>query len=232
MTALTARWQSVCDEIHQATTSALAQKPVCLIAVSKTFPAADIRALYQAGQRDFGENYIQEFAHKATQLADLDITWHMIGHVQSNKSQLVAEHAHWVHSIDRARIAQRLNAQRPKGLVPLNVCIEINIANEAAKHGIAPEESILLTLAQTIATLPRLTLRGLMCVAKTNSTETELQQQFQRMQALLAFLQDAGFDVDVLSMGMSSDLPVAIKNGATHVRIGRAIFGHRSYDET
>lgn len=231
MSFLINRWQHVCKEIQQVSKHPPLQQPVCLIAVSKTFPATDIRTLYQAGQKHFGENYIQEFAQKTDELNDLDITWHMIGHIQSNKSQIVAERAQWVHSIDRVKIAQRLNTQRPDHLPPLNICIEINIANEPAKHGIVPEESVLLALATAIKVLPKLKLRGLMCVAKADSTQEELQQQFQRMQDLLIFLQHAGFVVDVLSMGMSSDLALAIEHGATHVRVGSAIFGTRHYHD-
>lgn len=228
---LTERWHHVCHIIKELEQQQPTAQPVCLIAVSKTFPAADIRQLYQAGQRHFGENYIQEFSQKAVELSDLNqIVWHMIGHIQSNKSQIVARHAHWVHSIDREKIARRLNEQRPPALPPLNVCIEINIGLEADKHGIQPDLQTLLALAQTIQTLPQLKLRGLMCVASADIPETELRQQFQQMQSLLQGLQQAGFEVDVLSMGMSADLAMAINCGATHVRIGSAIFGQRHYE--
>nr|WP_239326056.1 YggS family pyridoxal phosphate-dependent enzyme [Snodgrassella gandavensis] len=217
------------SSVRQQTT---ASQPVQLIAVSKTFPVNDITTLYQAGQRDFGENYIQEFSEKTSLLADLDIVWHMIGHIQSNKSRIVAERAQWVHTIDREKIARRLHEQRPEHLAPLNVCIEVNIAAEANKHGISTDSAELLALATTISTLPRLKLRGLMCVAKANSTEIELRQQFNQMQTLLQQLCEAGFAVDVLSMGMSADLNTAIACGATHVRIGSAIFGQRNYTQT
>lgn len=224
MSPLTQQWHQLKQQL-----AALAPplQPVTLIAVSKTFPVADIRTVHQAGQRDFGENYVQEWQTKAEALADLDIVWHIIGPIQSNKSRAVAERAHWVHSIDRLKIADRLNAQRPPQQPPLNVCIEINIADEANKHGIAPGE--LLPLAQQVAALPRLRLRGLMCVAKADSSPRELQQQFGHMQQLLARLQAAGLAVDVLSMGMSADMTVAIACGATHVRVGSALFGQRSY---
>ncbi|WP_239352256.1 YggS family pyridoxal phosphate-dependent enzyme [Snodgrassella communis] len=225
-------WQQVLADITSVRQQTATSQPVQLIAVSKTFPVNDIATLYQAGQRDFGENYIQEFSEKTSLLADLDIVWHMIGHIQSNKSRIVAERAQWVHTIDREKIARRLHEQRPEHLTPLNVCIEVNIAAEANKHGISTDSAELLALATTISTLPRLKLRGLMCVAKTNSTEIELRQQFNQMQTLLQQLREGGFAVDVLSMGMSADLHTAIACGATHVRIGSAIFGQRSYAET
>ncbi|PIT21254.1 YggS family pyridoxal phosphate enzyme [Snodgrassella communis] len=225
-------WQQVLADITSVRQQTAASQPVQLIAVSKTFPVNDIATLYQSGQRDFGENYIQEFSEKTSLLADLDIVWHMIGHIQSNKSRIVAERAQWVHTIDREKIARRLHKQRPEHLTPLNVCIEVNIAAEANKHGISTDSAELLALATTISTLPRLKLRGLMCVAKANSTEIELRQQFNQMHTLLQQLREGGFSVDVLSMGMSTDLNTAIACGATHVRVGSAIFGQRSYAET
>ncbi|WMY92127.1 YggS family pyridoxal phosphate-dependent enzyme [Snodgrassella communis] len=225
-------WQQVLADITSVRQQTATSQPVQLIAVSKTFPVNDIATLYQAGQRDFGENYIQEFSEKTSLLANLDIVWHMIGHIQSNKSRIVAERAQWVHTIDREKIARRLHEQRPEHLTPLNVCIEINIAAEANKHGISTDSAELLALATTISTLPRLKLRGLMCVAKANSTEIELRQQFNQMYTLLQQLREGGFSVDVLSMGMSTDLNTAIACGATHVRVGSAIFGQRSYAET
>lgn len=218
------QWRQVRERM--AALAARAEQAVTLIAVSKTFPVADIRTLYQAGQRDFGENYIQEWQDKQAALDNADIIWHIIGHIQSNKSRAVAEHAHWVHTVDREKIARRLNDQRPPHLPPLNVCIEVNIANEAQKHGIAP--TAVLPLAQTVAQLPRLRLRGLMCVARADSTPQALTQQFTTMQQLLCQLQTAGLDADVLSMGMSADMDAAIACGATHVRVGSAIFGHRA----
>lgn len=229
---LIARWQAVCQNIQADSQAHCTANPVCLIAVSKTFPAEDIHTLYQAGQRDFGENYIQEFDDKSTRLADLNITWHIIGQVQANKSRIVAERAQWVHTIDREKIARRLHEQRPVSLPPLNVCIEVNIANEANKHGIAPEETTVLSLAKIIGGFPRLRLRGLMCVAAADCTPEALRSQFTRMQALLHTLQAAGLAVDVLSMGMSTDMDMAIACGATHVRVGSAIFGHRHYTTT
>lgn len=202
-----------------------------LIAVSKTFPAADVRLLCQKStQRDFGENYLQEFEEKSSELADIpDIRWHIIGHIQSNKSRIAAERAHWVHTIDREKIARRLSDQRPETMPPLQVLIEVNIGGEDVKHGVPPQEETLRELAFQVASLPRLKLRGLMCVARLGSSEEELRQQFGRMNELLQFLQAQGLDVDVLSMGMSDDLETAIACGATHVRVGSAIFGKRDY---
>ena len=203
---------------------------VRLVAVGKTFPAGDIREVYAAGQRDFGENYIQEWYEKTEDLADLsDIVWHIIGDVQSNKTKFVAERAHWVHTIGRLKTARRLSAQRPSEMPPLQVCIEVNIAGEAAKHGVAPDEVV--ALACEVAKLPNLKMRGLMCVAKADTGEAELREAFGRMQALLAELNAAGVAADVLSMGMSGDMEIAVACGATHVRIGSAIFGRRDYSK-
>ena len=203
---------------------------VRLVAVGKTFPAGDIREVYAAGQRDFGENYIQEWYEKTEDLADLsDIVWHIIGDVQSNKTKFVAERAHWVHTIGRLKTAQRLSAQRPSEMPPLQVCIEVNIAGEAAKHGVAPDEVV--ALACEVAKLPNLKMRGLMCVAKADAGEAELCEAFGRMRALLAELNAAGVAADVLSMGMSGDMKIAVACGATHVRIGSAIFGRRDYSK-
>lgn len=211
----------------QTAEQAAGRSGTTLIAVSKTFPAEDIRTLYAEGQRDFGENYIQEWYAKAEALADLeDIVWHIIGDVQSNKTKFVAEKAHWLHTLSRLKTAERLSAQRPPAMPPLQVCIEVNIGGEAAKHGVAPEEA--LALALDVQKLPNLNVRGLMCVAKTGSTHEALLQQFSRMHDLLSSFQAAGLPADVLSMGMSADLAEAVACGATHVRIGSAIFGGRA----
>jgi pyridoxal phosphate enzyme, yggS family len=155
--------------------------------------------------------------------------WHIIGDVQSNKTKFVAERAHWVHTIGRLKTARRLSAQRPSEMPPLQVCIEVNIAGEAAKHGVAPDEAV--ALACEVAKLPNLKMRGLMCVAKADAGEAELREAFGRMQALLAELNAAGVAADVLSMGMSGDMELAVACGATHVRIGSAIFGRRDYSK-
>ena len=232
MRVLTMNLHAVRARIWAAAEAAGRPEPE-LIAVSKTFPAADVRLLCQkSAQRDFGENYLQEFEEKSSELADIpDICWHIIGHIQSNKSRIAAERAHWVHTVDREKIARRLSDQRPETMPPLQVLIEVNIGGEDVKHGVLPQEETLRELAFQVASLPRLKLRGLMCVARLGSSEEELRQQFGRMNELLQFLQVQGLDVDVLSMGMSDDLETAVACGATHVRIGSAIFGQRDYGE-
>lgn len=232
MRVLTMNLHAVRARIWAAAEAAGRPEPE-LIAVSKTFPAADVRLLCQKStQRDFGENYLQEFEEKSSELADIpDICWHIIGHIQSNKSRIAAERAHWVHTIDREKIARRLSDQRPETMPPLQVLIEVNIGGEDVKHGVPPQEETLRELAFQVASLPRLKLRGLMCVARLGSSEEELRQQFGRMNELLQFLQAQGLDVDVLSMGMSDDLETAVACWATHVRIGSAIFGQRTYSE-
>ena len=232
MRVLTMNLHAVRARIWAAAEAAGRPEPE-LIAVSKTFPAADVRLLCQkSAQRDFGENYLQEFEEKSSELADIpDIRWHIIGHIQSNKSRIAAERAHWVHTVDREKIARRLSDQRPETMPPLQVLIEVNIGGEDVKHGVPPQEETLRELAFQVASLPRLKLRGLMCVARLGSSEEELRQQFGRMNELLQFLQAQGLDVDVLSMGMSDDLETAIACGATHVRVGSAIFGQRDYGE-
>lgn len=232
MRVLTMNLHAVRARIWAAAEAAGRPEPE-LIAVSKTFPAADVRLLCQkSAQRDFGENYLQEFEEKSSELADIpDICWHIIGHIQSNKSRIAAERAHWVHTVDREKIARRLSDQRPETMPPLQVLIEVNIGGEDVKHGVPPQEETLRELAFQVASLPRLKLRGLMCVARLGSSEEELRQQFGRMNELLQFLQAQGLDVDVLSMGMSDDLETAVACGATHVRIGSAIFGQRDYGE-
>ncbi|TFV05068.1 YggS family pyridoxal phosphate-dependent enzyme, partial [Bacillus stratosphericus] len=167
-----------------------------------------------------------EWYEKTGQLADLPgIVWHINGDVQSNKTKYVAERAHWVHTISRLKTAQRLSAQRPSEMPPLQVCIEVNIAAGPTKHGVAPEEAV--ALACETAKLPNLTVRGLMCVAGEGGSEAALRQQFGKMQQLLAGLNAAGVRADVLSMGMSADMDIAVACGATHVRVGSAVFGSR-----
>lgn len=231
MRLLTLNLHAVRTRLVEAAAEAGRPEPE-LIAVSKTFPAADIRLLYQKStQRHFGENYLQEFEEKSRELADLpEIQWHIIGHIQSNKSRIAAERAHWVHTVDREKIARRLSEQRPTDMPPLQVLIEVNIGGEESKHGVAPDEEVLRRLALQVTSLPNLRLRGLMCVTRLGSSEEELRQQFGRMNGLLQDLQTQGLDVDVLSMGMTDDLEAAVACGATHVRVGSAIFGRRDYD--
>lgn len=229
MTRLQQNYRNVLLGIRNAEAAAGRENgSVKLVAVSKTFPAADIREVYAAGCRDFGENYIQEWLAKTDALADLpDIVWHVIGDVQSNKTRHVAERAHWVHTVGRLKTAQRLSAQRPSEMPPLQVCIEVNIAGEAAKHGVPPESAV--ALAVEVAKLPNLTVRGFMCVAEAGADDETLCKQFTRMQILLAGLNAAGVAADVLSMGMTADMQQAVACGATHVRVGTAVFGGRDY---
>ena len=201
-------------------------KPVQLIAVSKTKPATAILAAYQAGQRQFGENYPQELADKATGLAAYtDISWHFIGPLQSNKTKLVAEHASWVHSIDRLKIAQRLAEQRPAHLAKLKVLLQINISNEPTKAGILPQQ--LPELAAAVAQLPQLELKGLMAIPAPGDSE----RAFAAMQQLSLQLQQHYPQATELSMGMSDDWPLALTYGATMIRLGTAIFGARDYKQ-
>jgi len=200
---------------------------VTLLAVSKTFPAAAVREAYAAGQRRFGENYVQELQAKAAELQDLAPEWHFIGPLQSNKTRPVAELAHWVHSVERLKIAERLSAQRPATLPPLNVCIQVNVSGEDSKSGCAPVE--VLPLAQAIAALPGLRLRGLMCIPEPTQDAATLAARFGVLATLQQQLAAAGIATDTLSMGMSGDMAAAIAAGSTMVRVGTAIFGARHY---
>jgi PLP dependent protein len=202
---------------------------VQLLAVSKTFPADDVRAAFDAGQRAFGENYVQEGIAKIAELADLrsDIEWHYIGPLQSNKTKLVAEQFDWVHSIDRLKIAERLSAQRPEGTPALNVCIQINVSGEESKSGVSPDEAA--ALAHAVAALPGLRLRGLMSIPEPAESQQEQRVPHARLRELMHALNADGLSLDTLSMGMSADLEAAVLEGATMVRIGTAIFGKRTY---
>jgi pyridoxal phosphate enzyme (YggS family) len=199
---------------------------VTLVAVSKTFPAASVREAAAAGQRDFGENYLQEALAKMDELAGLPLTWHFIGPIQSNKTRPIAERFDWVHSIDREKIARRLAEQRPPGLPPLQVCIEVNVSGEASKSGVAPAD--LPALAQVITGLPQLKLRGLMAIPEPTPDEALQRSRFALLRTLRDDLVRAGLPLDTLSMGMSADLEAAIAEGATLVRVGTAIFGARA----
>jgi pyridoxal phosphate enzyme (YggS family) len=222
------------DEVRQRIAKAAADasrdaSSVELLAVSKTFPAEDVRAAFNAGQRAFGENYVQEAVAKIAELADLrsEIEWHFIGPLQSNKTKVVAENFDWVHSVDRLKIAQRLSEQRPDGMAPLNVCLQINVSGEESKSGVAPDEA--LTLARQIAALPSLRFRGLMAIPEPAATLDEQRAPHRRLREVLDALRADGLELDTLSMGMSADLEAAILEGATMVRIGTAIFGARDY---
>ncbi len=223
--ALEQRMKSVHERLRKAEESAgRALGSVRLIAVSKTHPAEAIRAAYALGQRDFGENYLQEALDKQKALSDLDIVWHFIGPIQSNKTRLIAEHFDWVHSVDRLKIAERLSAQRPEDLPPLNVCIQVNVSGETSKSGVGFTE--LPALAQATRNLPRLRLRGLMAIPEPTDDPEEQRAAFR---ALRVAMHDLGIsELDTLSMGMSDDLEAAVGEGATMVRIGTAIFGART----
>jgi PLP dependent protein len=200
---------------------------VALLAVSKTMPAGAVRQAYEAGQREFGENYIAEGVDKIAQLADLPgAVWHMIGPIQSNKTRDVAAHFDWVHSIDRLKIAQRLAEQRPAHLPPLNVCIQVNIDGGLNKSGVAPEESLALALA--VRSLPRLALRGLMAIPEPTTDSVANSLVLASVKSLFLKLKAHCEELDTLSMGMSADMKQAIAQGSTVVRVGTAIFGQRS----
>ena len=198
---------------------------VALIAVSKTRNAEEIAALHRLGQRAFGESYLQEALVKLDALADLDLEWHFIGPLQANKTRRIAERFSWVHSIDRMKLAQRLSAQRPATLPPLNVCLQVNISGEASKAGATPTE--VTALAMGIASLPQLRLRGLMAIPAPANDIESARRPFRALRELAGRLRESGLPVDTLSMGMSDDLEAAILEGATQVRVGTALFGPR-----
>jgi pyridoxal phosphate enzyme (YggS family) len=201
---------------------------VALLAVSKTFSPDAIRAAHAAGQRLYGENYIQEALPKIDALRDLpDVEWHFIGPLQSNKTRPAALHFAWVHGIDRLRIAQRLSDARPPGLPPLQCCVQVNISGEPSKSGARPEEA--LALAREVAVLPRLSLRGFMGMSEGAGDEDARRRQFRLLRGLLEEARAAGLALDTLSMGMSGDLELAVAEGATLVRVGTAVFGARPY---
>jgi pyridoxal phosphate enzyme (YggS family) len=198
---------------------------VRLVAVSKTRSAAEVDAAAACGQADFGENYVQEALDKIAACHHQDLTWHFIGPVQSNKTRAIAARFAWVHSLGRYKIAHRLDAARPAELPPLNVCLQVNISGEGSKSGIAPGD--LVALAESVAVLPRLRLRGLMTLPAPGTTLEEQRLPFRRLYELYENLRQNGFDLDTLSMGTSADLEAAVAEGATMVRIGTAIFGPR-----
>ena len=203
---------------------------VTLLAVSKIQPTEKIRALYAAGQRAFGENYVQEAEGKIAELTDLsDIEWHLIGPLQSNKTRGVAETVHWVHSIDRLKIAERLSAQRPESMPPLNVCIQVNISGEASKSGCAPDDA--LALIEAVSALPRLRVRGLMGMPEPAISGAATRAQFMVLANLFARAKTLVPALDTLSMGMSDDLEIAVACGSTMVRVGTALFGARPVTE-
>ena len=198
---------------------------VQLLAVSKMQPVEKIREAAAVGQRDFGENFVQEGVAKIEALADLDLTWHFIGHLQSNKTRVVAENFDWVHTIDKLKTAHRLSEQRPETLPDLNICLQVNVDDEESKSGVQPAE--VPELAAACAELPRLRLRGLMCLPAIREDFAEQRRPFATLRKLAEALRDAGLDVDTLSMGMTDDYRAAVFEGATIVRIGTAVFGER-----
>ncbi len=198
---------------------------VLLLAVGKTKPACAVRAAFDAGCRDVGENYLQEGVDKARALADLPLRWHFIGPIQANKTRAIAETFDWVHSVDRLKVAQRLSAQRPPGREPLNVCLQLNVSGEASKSGVDAEE--LDDLAAAVAALPNLRLRGLMAIPAPSVDPVEQRAAFAAVRHALERLQQRWPALDTLSMGMSADLEAAIAEGATIVRVGTDIFGAR-----
>ncbi len=201
--------------VHQA---------VMLLAVSKAQTSDLVREAYAAGQTCFGENYLQEAINKQAELNDLEIEWHFIGPIQSNKTQSIAQHFEWVHGVDRLKIAQRLNDARAHQS-PLQICLQVNISGEESKSGVNPEE--LITLAQEVTKLPHIKLRGLMAIPEPTEDPTIQRAQFIKMRTLFEHLNQLGYQLDTLSMGMSNDYMVAIEEGATIVRVGSAIFGAR-----
>ena len=226
MTKISTQLSAVRQRIHDACLAAgRAPTAVKLLAVSKTFDADAVQAAIAAGQTLFGENYIQEAVKKMTALRHLPLEWHCIGPIQSNKTRLVAGHFDWVHTVDRLKIAQRLSEQRPADMAPLQVCIQVNVDGGPTKSGVLPDEA--LALAQAVATLPRLQLRGLMCIPEPAPDFAAACEVFKRASDLFESLKAQGLALDTLSMGMSADLEAAIASGSTLVRVGSAIFGAR-----
>ncbi|MBR9867633.1 MAG: YggS family pyridoxal phosphate-dependent enzyme [Oceanospirillales bacterium] len=230
MTQIADRLTKVHCQIAAAAKAAQRQsQAIRLLAVSKTRQADELRQAWACGQQEFGENYLQEALDKIEALTDLNIGWHFIGPIQSNKTRPIAENFDWVHSVDRFKVAQRLNDQRPAGMPPLNICLQVNISKEASKSGVLPAD--LPTLAAKVAALKNIRLRGLMAIPASNDDPEQQRKPFAQMNDLLKSLQQQLPDqpLDTLSMGMSDDMDAAILEGATIVRIGTALFGPRDY---
>ncbi len=228
MTTIATQLQTVRARIAAACLAAGRDpQAVRLLAVSKTFGPDAVAEAYAAGQTAFGENYIQEAVEKMAVLSHLPLEWHCIGPIQSNKTRLVAQHFAWAHTVDRLKIAQRLSEQRPEDLPPLQVCIQVNVDGGPTKSGVAPAEA--LALANEVAALPRLRLRGLMCIPEPAPDFEASRAVFMRAKVLFEQMNEAGLQLDTLSMGMTADLEAAIHAGSTLVRVGTAIFGGRSY---
>jgi pyridoxal phosphate enzyme (YggS family) len=231
MSSILDNLQAVHAQIRSAAQSATRDPArITLLAVSKTFGAEAVLEAAQAGQRAFGENYLQEAVDKITALRASHpqylLDWHFIGPIQSNKTRPIAEHFDWVHSVEREKIAQRLSDQRPEHLPPLNVCLQVNVSGEASKSGVAPDQ--VLSLAQAVAGMPRLKLRGLMAIPEPAADYEQQRVPFRQMRELFDTLRAGGLELDTLSMGMSADMQAAIVEGATIVRVGTAIFGKRT----
>jgi PLP dependent protein len=230
MTTIASNLQAVRDAMTAAAIEAgRAPDNVSLLAVSKTFAPDAIREAYRAGQTRFAESYVQEALHKIAVLHDLPIEWHYIGPIQSNKTRAIAENFVWVHGVDRLKIAERLSAQRPQNLPPLNVCLQVNVSGEASKSGAAPDE--VAGLAEAVARLPQLRLRGLMAIPAPSGDVAAQHLPFAQLRTLREQLSRQGMQLDTLSMGMSHDFAAAIAEGATIVRVGTAIFGDRIYQK-
>jgi pyridoxal phosphate enzyme (YggS family) len=226
MTTIAARLQAVNERIAAAARAAgRLPQDVTLVAVSKTFPDTEIARAHAAGQRVFAENYVKEALDKIQALSALDIEWHYIGPIQSNKTRPIAESFAWVHGVDRQKIAQRLSDARPSSLPPLQVCLQVNVSGEASKSGVGPGEAA--ALAESVASLPRLRLRGLMAIPEPTEDRGLQRTRFRRLRELRDEIAARGIALDTLSMGMSADMEAAIAEGATMVRIGTAIFGAR-----
>jgi len=226
MSSITANLQAV--RLRIAAAASAAGRPaesVRLVAVSKTFASEAVRQAAQAGQRDFGENYVTEGVEKIQELRALGLSWHYIGPIQSNKTRLIAEHFDWVHSIDREKIAARLSQARGPEQTELQVCIQVNVSGEGSKSGVSPGN--LRALAKQVSGLPHLKLRGLMAIPEPTSVESSQRARFAQLRALRDDLNGEGLALDTLSMGMSADMDAAIAEGATMVRVGTAIFGER-----
>ncbi|NTV68937.1 MAG: YggS family pyridoxal phosphate-dependent enzyme [Azonexaceae bacterium] len=228
MSAIADNLQAVQARISDAAALAgRSPESIRLLAVSKTWPLSSVIEAANAGQRAFGENYVQEGIDKLTAATGQKLEWHFIGPLQSNKSRAVAEHFDWVHSIERLKIAERLSAQRPADLPPLQVCVQVNVSGETSKSGCAPDEA--LALCQAVAALPGLQVRGLMAIPEPTDDVAAQRAAFRRVREIFDRIRAAGLPLDTLSMGMSHDLEAAVAEGATMVRIGTAIFGERNY---
>ncbi|MDD5299670.1 MAG: YggS family pyridoxal phosphate-dependent enzyme [Gallionella sp.] len=226
MTTIASNLQAVRNAVAAAAAVAgRVPDDITLLAVSKTFPPEAVREAYHAGQTAFGESYVQEALGKIEALRDLPLEWHFIGPIQSNKTRAIAENFAWVHGVDRLKIAERLSAQRPLNLPPLNICLQVNVSGEDSKSGVAPDEAA--GLAQAVARLPQLRLRGLMAIPAPSDDVAAQHPPFAQLRKLRDQLNRQGLTLDTLSMGMSHDLAAAVMEGATIVRVGSAIFGER-----